>query len=68
MPEDAIQAMVERLRSPEPVTVRGMAPAERIITDGDAKWRKGLRWRRRRPGGWRAIRRWCGSWSEMGGR
>jgi hypothetical protein len=32
--EDAIQAMIERLRSPEPVTVKGMALAERIITDG----------------------------------
>ena len=32
--EDAIQAMIERLRSPEPVSVRGMAQAERIITDG----------------------------------
>ncbi len=31
---DAIQAMIERLRSPEPVSVRGMAQAERIITDG----------------------------------
>ena len=32
--EDAIQAMIERLRSPEPVSVRGIAQAERIITDG----------------------------------
>jgi len=31
---DAIQAMIERLRSPEPVSVRGMAQAEQIITDG----------------------------------
>ena len=32
--EDAIQAMIERLRSPDAVTVKGMALAERIITDG----------------------------------
>jgi hypothetical protein len=32
--EDAIQATIERLRSPEPVAVKGMALAERIITDG----------------------------------
>jgi hypothetical protein len=32
--EGAIQALIERLRSPEPVTVKGMALAERIISDG----------------------------------
>ena len=34
--ESAIQAMIERLRSPEPVTVTGMALVELIITDGVA--------------------------------
>jgi hypothetical protein len=32
--EDAIEAMIARLRSPEPVAVKGMAMAERIVTDG----------------------------------
>jgi hypothetical protein len=32
--EDAIQAMVARLRSPDPIAVKGMAMAERILTDG----------------------------------
>ncbi len=31
---DAIQALIDRLSSHEPVTVKGMALAERIITDG----------------------------------
>jgi hypothetical protein len=33
--EDAITAMVERLRSSEPVLPKGIALAERIITNGD---------------------------------
>jgi hypothetical protein len=32
--EDAIQELIERLRSPDPVTAKGMAMAERIVTDG----------------------------------
>jgi hypothetical protein len=32
--QDAIQAMIDRLRSPEPVSARGMAQAERILSDG----------------------------------
>ena len=34
--ESAINAMVERLRSPEPVQAQGMALAERILTNADA--------------------------------
>jgi hypothetical protein len=33
--ESAINAMVERLRSPEPVQAQGMALAERILTNAD---------------------------------
>jgi hypothetical protein len=32
--EDAIQVMIARLSSPDPVAVKGMAMAERIVTDG----------------------------------
>ena len=32
--EDAIREMIERLSSPEPVTAKGMAMADRIVTDG----------------------------------
>jgi hypothetical protein len=32
--EDAIQAMIERLGRPEPVTVNGMALVVRLMTDG----------------------------------
>ena len=32
--EDGIGAMITRLETPEPVAVKGMAMAERLVTDG----------------------------------